>query len=381
MSTLIISDIQFLRIDDPIKTVALLIQHKILRQTDMPKWKQQLLEMHLRNGAIILFIDGLDEILSFKDHYRQLLTALFSYSQIVLACRPYVNIPFIQTLELHITYFDLKQIETYLRLNTTLKSDDIPVFIEKIRNPRILELLKIPLHLKLFCDIYLKNPDDWRKIDWEAFNKINLYRELIILKLQNYLTRNHENKNEPTLNSERIYRRCKQEIKTIAQFAYADSGLPLIKDDNTQVNGVLEEDVLLTGLVTKIKSGQNTNWFYSHQTFKEYFQAIYLAIGLCSNTPEKSARFATVVRNFRYDPRFAVVWSFTLGLLIYIDPLLPNTDKGLKLFLQSIFAPPIDLLVIRHWRLVTKCFIDNNVLNLPIIIKFNTICTKAFSRN
>ncbi|MEH1842990.1 MAG: NACHT domain-containing protein [Nostoc sp.] len=308
-------------------------------------------EQLLRQGKVLVLLDGLDEVRE-EDIKRILwqtreISEQFHTNQFVISCRIAAKkYTFEQFTEVEVADFDEEQIaifaHNWFRLNYQLKAE---IFIEKLQaNKRIFELATNPLLLTLLCLVFEENADF-------PENRSELYKEGLDILLKKWDAKRSIERHQVYKNLS-LY--CKEDLLSEIAFttfeqknyffkqknveAYIAEFLSNLQDANldAEVLRFDSEDVLKSieaqhGLLVERAKGI---YSFSHLTFQEYF---------CAKKIVAILAYETLVQHIN-DKRWQEVFLLTFEIMVNVDNLvllmkraidnLTLSDEKLQHFLE-----------------------------------------------
>lgn len=308
-------------------------------------------EQLLRQGKVLVLLDGLDEVRE-EDTKRILwqtrnISEQFHTNQFVITCRIAAQkYTFEQFTEVEVADFDEEQIaifaHNWFRLICQVKAER---FIEKLQaNKRISELATNPLLLTLLCLVFEENEDF-------PANRSELYKEGLDILLKKWDSKRNIERNQVYKN---LSLDCKEDLLSEIAFttfeqkdyffkqktveAYIAKFISNLQDANLepQVWEVDSEDVLKSieaqhGLLVERAKGI---YSFSHLTFQEYF---------CARKIVATLAYKNLVHHIN-EKRWQEVFLLAVGIMEEPDNLvllmkqkidkLTASDEKLQHFLE-----------------------------------------------
>lgn len=330
-------------------------------------FEKELLFNALKQGQVLLIADGFDEVL--PGHYcaaREIFDAIYQYEHLVLVSRPSANFPVVPEKVLTIEYFDRQKIvelvRSYLikdKFKYAVDTTFFDLLAEQLTDERLFNLLKTPLHCQLFCQVLFHQDEPPTAEEIKKLTKLSLYQQLVSQKLKIFLEK--ELRQSEVLSEERAYLRCGKALKTICKYSYQQIGFD--PDADLNISEVNAEDIgrIALNKIIKVNEQNKYSMQFEHQTFQEYFAAVFIAKALCNKYKEKA--FGELIVKYRYDRRFIVVWQFLARILLEGDAFISKDkrQKALEKFCGALFAKPRDLLGVQQVELIRFCFEKDDV--------------------
>lgn len=312
----------------------------------------------LPNAEKLLVIDGYDEaavISSNESHplYRALQELLLGNIPVLLTSRPYSihGLPS-DRRNLEIIGFANEDIKIYVQQffqslgqgKSNLLQERGEQLLEFLHNhPSLWETARIPITLNLICGIY----QDINQPFVRDMTMTQLYQgiEKKLLEVAYQKNPHHPSLRDMTSNEmeealrteyasaiaflERLAFRGLQQSKLILLPEDLEQALAdvLEKNANTQQRIRLFKTVLQLGFirptVTNTTADRAKPHEYFHLTGQEYFTARNIASGLRSKDHQRFEETVYFIINYKFDPRYQVVWWFVAGLLREDTETLP----------------------------------------------------------
>ena len=348
----------------------------VLRKTcfnfrySLPEAGVTFLKDHFRRVRILWLLDGYDEIVqNVPTHLQHLLGQLLSTSHHIVTSRPYQNTLSYQVrMELigftddnipkYITQF-FGQVETQSS-NSLVEEKKLSQFVKL--NPRIWGIAHIPINLELICSV-------WSNTDWsetKAMTITMLYEELTEWLCRRYLESQRRISIDQInlMDRQTVYQNCRHEMAFLESLAFRGmkqnyvllpSKLLAEAVIESQCSLIDHTQLLNTGLLKSI-AGNGTgsqvearkDHYFVHLSFQEYFGARYLVNALRQGDKPGAISF---IRRQRYNQRCTLLFRFASGLAVE-----SNCRQTIELFWNTLQSEPVDLIGIRHIKLLITCF-------------------------
>ncbi|QMS90017.1 NACHT domain-containing NTPase [Nostoc edaphicum CCNP1411] len=308
-------------------------------------------EQLLRQGKVLVLLDGLDEVRE-EDTKRILwqtrnISEQFHTNQFVITCRiaakEYTFEPF---TEVEVADFDKEQIaifaHNWFSLNCQVKAE---IFIEKLQaNKRIFDLATNPLLLTLLCLIFEENEDF-------PANRSELYKEGLDILLKKWDAKRNIERNQIYQN---LSLDCKEDLLSEIAFTTFEQKDYFFKQKTVEAYIVkfisnlqsfnLEPEVLKLDSEAVLKSIEAQHgllverskgiYSFSHLTFQEYF---------CARKIVSTLAYENLVKHIN-EKRWQEVFLLTVGVMEKADNLvllmkrevdkLAASDEKLQHFLE-----------------------------------------------
>ncbi|GLR01980.1 hypothetical protein GCM10007934_17930 [Mycoavidus cysteinexigens] len=345
------------------------------------------LETHISGPAkdkTLFVLDGWDEIAQeWGEHepMSEFLKQLLNQPAVLITSRPYVDLKQAQTmdLELETVGFSPENVTAYLDnrdVMTTSDAKEIKHFIQT--NTFIQGLVNVPIQLDALCYSW----DEIKRMQKEtpgAMTVTALYQAMMnklwrkdMLRLGKreggeLLTASHINALSPS----RIDRLVKAEHNFLSTLAFQGLQRNQIEFNQRDLHALIEQLEAqgmklpftleanlkkLSFLHTDDAEENQHSYHFMHLTFQEFFAAKHFVqhweagreITLLSIDTKKwtKATPEAFVRQYKYNPRYEILWWFVAGLL---------RGEALNRFFILLEAEPRDLLGAHHQRLIMSC--------------------------
>ncbi|CAF1417801.1 unnamed protein product [Adineta ricciae] len=354
--------------------------------------EENCLRHHLRlnTSKVLWILDGYDEVVqNVPSHLQYLVEQLLSTTHHIVTSRPYLN-TLSYDVQMEITGFTDENIMGYIQQFFSQMKDDLGDMTDKVETLRnLLEsnrsvrgVAHIPVNLELICSVWSgKNSMETEKLTITA-----LYNTMIEWLCRRYLKA--QNIHYQKLSERELYERCKTELTFLECLAFMamDSNTIIIRPDllkraldEANVSTENNPDILNIGILKSFhQKGIGTqiemekDYYFVHLSFQEYFAARYL-INILHESYDNATGF---VRRQKYNQRYASVFTFASGLLSK-----SNTEARINMFWNNILAEPVDLVGIRHMRLVIPCIEETarqlNFTRRPDLLEWVAGCVKC----
>ena len=332
---------------------------------DLCEKDEELLNKQFDIKKILWILDGYDEIIqNVPSHLEELFEQLLKTPHHILTSRPYLN-TLSYDVHMEITGFTDDNIKNYVKQffdqmkdeldDASIKSEILLRFLES--NLTIWGIAHIPVNLELICSLW-SNQDG---SETESLTITQLYSMITEWICRRYIT--SANKQFSNLSQEQVEQRCKKELTFLEILAFnaIENNTIIIRPSSlkkalSEAKVSLEENprILNIGILKSFhKQGtgtsieMNKDHYFVHLSFQEYFAARYLVNVLKQSSNKKAIEF---IQYQKYNQRYALIFAFMSGLLNEIDK-----RSSLDVFWDNILGPPLDLVGIRHMRLVLFC--------------------------
>ncbi len=386
LSELSITDLNCLR-ENSVETLFSLITQKILEKNEITIWQEVLLKQALHEGQVLMIYDGLDEVaVDQVVRFKSLFDCLFDYPHFLLCSRPEVPLQFSPTKIIKLDFFDKQKIFEYVDGYLSAKKlsfGNDPGFRDMIQDkidfvPHLIDLLKVPLHCQLFCNIVFEENQKPTAATFENIISLSLYQGLVLGKIRVYLTEKMGITKEKFVDVEHLYVFCGKVLGQMAKAAFLQIGFLEGRDscfDLKNENEIAELALVSLEKKENVDGLEKVVFRFPHRTIEEYFAALYIAKGLCKENQRNE--FYHLIKKYRYNPRYEVIWQILTSILFNGDPFVgKSTSNGLLLFCYALIATPRDLIGHRHQELVKSCFVNCD-LNKIIDINLRAIFVSA----
>jgi len=331
---------------------------------EMSEDEQKLFKKQLKSPKTLWIFDGYDEISqTTPQHLTNLLDQLLKTPQYIVTSRPYKNtLSFDVNLE--ITGFTDENIKQYIHKffyqfsdesnDTSLKKQSLLQFLKL--NSSAFGVAHIPINLDLICCIWSNE----RLPSIENVTITKLYTEITEWLCQRYL----QSKNidiDQLLKD--VYEVCQEELEFLQCLAFEamktntiiippsllEKTSEIVKISLSRVSNILNFGVLKTFSNADIGDRRvlKKDHYFIHLSFQEYFAARHIVKLLKTISNTEAAEF---IHNSKYDQRYALMFTFTAGLLSDCD-----NSQARDVFWDIILGDPIDIIGIRHLQLVIRC--------------------------
>jgi len=340
---------------------------------DWSDWQLEALMHDMRYpGKVRILLDGFDEIKE-STVIKKLgdwIVSIPKEVNLIITTRPYAahNIPMPdnRNLDLFLTLqeYDSKDKEKYIRdyISAVIK-DAAPQHIEDVikkyqklsmsSSDSVRSLLGVPLEMYLFCEAFeFEILEDYRalkeggeilqRIEGVELGTVGLFEKFLVKKLSIFLSKH--------LKIENYLRSSRGEHLTyVTTSLYADilqvfAFKQAFDLDYEIVNNALREryydeyvmqELKETGLVLVEKKGTEYVLKFNHATYQEYFAALKIISGLCSNNGDVQQIF----RQYKhYMPHYQVIFGFAGQLSLGESKFLLRIDQDQFLRIQKFWG-------------------------------------------
>jgi hypothetical protein len=346
-------------------------------------WRKRLLDSIIEQKRMLFLLDGWDELLDV--YYRDgkfLWRSLADYGMVILFSRPQAVkklsvLPEFQQLVLK--QFNGKAIADYVSKRFYEEKQFAEMANAYLKeNESLKQMVKLPLQCYLLCESWqpyyevYKRTKDTHNLPWVHggdFTPLKLYQRFVLAKLQKFLVDSMRvTEVVPLQNPEQVYLFCSVYIDFLKSAGFR---LLFPDENNPDTLNKFKGEVFFNGLsriglLSAVKKDAHTTNVFSHQTYAEYFAALYIACKLALE--EESKEIAKVIRNQRYNPRYELVWQFVAMIVSYGDLAIPHLHMALARFWQVLNQSPRDLIGQRESNLFKMCLAhtDPNLLTEPV---------------
>ncbi|KAF9111580.1 hypothetical protein BGX27_004723, partial [Mortierella sp. AM989] len=339
------------------------------------------------NGKVLFILDGLDELQTDDDRaLKDFLSQLLRQQHVVITSRPSgVDKSILPTidLELETIGFSPQNVKDYLQNVAPDMAKEVQDFI--YRTPIIQGLVNIPVQLDAICYSWGSLPSNINEITITELYQVmvcKLWRKDAVRLGKTSSGRIISENIIQSLPQHKVSKLMDIEVEYLGYLAFKGlkNGQQIIfdekaltkaiqdLDENRQKNNMSDLPCLLlhdlkqtsflhsadADLNTKVRNFQGS-WFFLHLTFQEYFAAAWIARHLQTKpvqnvgspvlmmAPEETRKF---VLEYKYDPRFEIVWWMVAGQL---------EGDSLILFFDLLQGAPMDLIGGYHHQLLAAC--------------------------
>ncbi|MBI1763517.1 MAG: HEAT repeat domain-containing protein [Acidobacteria bacterium] len=169
--------------------VELLFEHTIARPLQLSEAEKTELcaefHTHLRNGRVVIFLDGLDEV-SGTDFFPNLraaitrfLQSVYGHNRLFVSTRPYAQLSSSDELwQLEIVPFEAEQISNFLRHYQRDTAEVTRLQEVLARHPELRELARVPALLGFIAGLYRVPGSSGQATEWD---RLTLYHEIVRL--------------------------------------------------------------------------------------------------------------------------------------------------------------------------------------------------------
>ena len=266
---------------------------------------------------------------------------------------------------MEITGFTNENIENYVQnffnqmkhrlYDASSKSDRLLSYLRSM--PSVWGVAHIPLLLELICSLW-SNHD---LSQTEQLTRTRLYTGITEWLCRRYLSA--QDNQILQLPKDKINRRCQKELAFLESLAFhameANTIIirpALLQEALNEARVSLEEHphILNIGILKSFhKQGignrieMEKDHYFVHLSFQEYFAARYLIHAPEGSQMEQAIQF---IKHQKYNQRYTLLFTFAAGLLSEKDARL-----CLNFFWNTLLGEPLDIVGIRHMRLVIAC--------------------------
>jgi predicted NACHT family NTPase len=310
-------------------------------------------EFLLKEGRVLVLMDGLDEIR--EEDYRRVrqeierFTNRFDKGCFIMTCRIAAREDkFEHFSEVEIADFDLKQSILFAQNWFGAKSDSIKAkkfkkILEEGENKRLRELANSPLLLTMLCLVFENEGDFPRNrselykegIDlllrkWDAsrnLERAQAYKRLSLQRKEDLLSRfAHEmfTKNESPFKQEVVEKFIKDFVVNLPDFSLDLHELEL------DSRAILKSIEAQHGLLVESSRG---DYSFSHLTFQEYFTARQIA-NTCNPYLQEPQNFQELVTHIT-EKRWREVFLLTVGMVQNADSLIRMMKRKIDCLLEK----------------------------------------------
>ena len=334
----------------------------------MSEDEQNLVEKQLNSPKTLWILDGYDELpQSIPSHLEGLLRQLLNHSHHILTSRPYKN-TLSYDVNLEITGFTDANIKQYVHqffYQLKDESNDISSTEQSLLkflklNSSAFGVAHIPINLDLICSIWSNE----RLPSIENVTITKLYTGIIKWLCERYLQ--SQNIDIKKLSKD-VHEVCEKELEFLQCLAFAAMKsstiiIPpsLLEEASKKANLSLSSDsnILNFGILKTFNNegigsqhAREKDHYFLHLSFQEYFAARHIIKLLKTSADTRDIKF---LRTAKYDQRYALMFTFTAGLLSDSDNI-----EARDLFWDIILGNPVDIVGIRHLQLVIRCLDAN----------------------
>lgn len=306
-----------------------------------------------KNKENILYIlDGFDEL--DKWNQKKLVNLLNKYPKWILTTRPYgfnkADIVHANKSFENIGFDNIsmkKYVKNYFELNTN-KGSKLIMYLDK--NTNIKAISHIPIILEMICGLW----NDSENNISANMSITQLYNNIIECLSTNYLNRKHDNDNKEIDSKKyKIY----LVLGCLSYYGLIENTIIFSMknfDDiviNLETNIIqepidvfFEKYIKRIGLLKEIRKGDNyrqSNYYFQHLTFQEFFSAKYIS-SLCDEN------FLEFIITNKYESKFQMVIMFISGNI--------NCIERADLLFRGLFENEKDICGLFILQLATLCY-------------------------
>ena len=335
----------------------------------------------VEKGRTLFILDGLDEIaqeLTREDFKSEFLKSLLNQQNVAITSRPHASLPAnVQPpdLELETIGFYPDQVKAYLQATSTdpKRVEDVQSYLQA--HQLIQDLVRIPIQLDALCftwdNFHRKAVPQTMTAFYQAIEESLWKKDVLrIRKKENgELVTKDDIKYEKM---DRIEKLVDGEVFLLQGLAFTGLRNDVINFELEHREAISKEFQLpdksiywdrtlpyLSFLRTSdpLPEDHSQDYHFLHLTFQEYFAARYFVRQWKAKQPLNCLQLskgecnkiepATLLQEYKYDPRYDIFWRFVAGLL--------GADREALGFFQAIEKEPRDLLGPTHQRLVMHC--------------------------
>ena len=351
-----------------------LVEKEYFPFDDLSNEDKKYFKEQCNKGKVLWIMDGYDEFAqNIPEHLKDVFDDVCNKQHHVLTSRPYaISLPYDIKMEIvgftddniakYVGQF-FGQISTEMR-NASLEGEKLLHFLRS--NPSIWGIAHIPVNLELICSLWT-NTDSSKTT---MFTMTRLYDNLTEWLCRRYLVRQGEKRK--TITKQAVYKLCKTELQFLEHLAFKAMenneillSTKLLEETENEIDQTLADypQLLNIGILKSydhqiIGSQIETDkqHYFVHLSFQEHFAARHLLRILQSANNGKARDF---INNHKYDQRFSLVFTFASGLLTQTD-----YKSATHLFWDTIKGEPLDLVGIRHLKLIIECVDESITLTL-----------------
>lgn len=277
--------------------------------------KEGLIRLGIRKGSITVIIDGLDELSpSTQERFKKELDLLFSYSKIIAFSRYEGIRPFTPSATFSLEPFDRKKIASFITSSVeNAKSREKALRIAE--KSGMFELLKVPLHCQMFCQIANQNPTELQVI-----TRTKLYSLSNILAFRKFLEKEGMQETK-SVDDRRVLRRLHDERNFMQLHALRNFGFLINEEKSLEADlrkAIRDEDFardISAVSLAYFSDSKRSALQFNHQTWQEYYAALGFISFVMSGSDNKRYDIAQeVLGRYLLSPSFMNIWKFVVQI-------------------------------------------------------------------
>lgn len=373
-----------------------IIRQECLAEAVRQDCGEELLKNAIASDKVLWLLDGYDE-LNLPTQLKSLWARLKNKSHVIIMVRPEFQqkskLDFPQAIELEIMGFTDKDIEAYINRFFSIKhvtipriegfsstendkevkaSDKSPVSVIS-KGVALLQFLRsnsslggithTPIILELICSLWDEKSANVSKMNTLTMTQMcqKITEWLLQRCLQKTVMVSEKEPLKTTMPENDVLYFFSNTLTALGKLAYylkkANKFLLTSQEFKSEIRDTKDREYIIRlGLVKPIEDPQSSESGYQfvHSIFQDFFAARYVQQALAQPTQSKIyCEVIEQIRTQKYLPFYALVWSFSAGLLS-----ADGTEEGtesLKIFWEQLEATPRDQLGVSHLQLVIRC--------------------------
>ncbi|MBS4168306.1 HEAT repeat domain-containing protein [Parachlamydia sp. AcF125] len=316
----------------------------------------------------LLILDGYDELSSDVQAKTSLATAFKElkelFPHILITSRP-GSCSFNRSCELELLGFDKEGIGRYIdRFFEQVQTKEKKVTLHRLLkiSPDIASLARIPIHLTLLCCLFNEDSEFFnskqpitlvaiyeRMVNW-------MYKWFMWRRIDQGLSSQTKEKilEEKNLRHNREVAKIANIFEGMAFTAMERDTLYLEKGEVDRLRGIeiTSNELIDCGLM---RIPDEERGYFIHLTFQEFLTASKVANQYLNRESQACQEF---VRNYKVEPRYALVLRMIAGYLSFIasSNRCYLNSNALQSFFDDLFAAPQDLAISSELTLIAECF-------------------------